>query len=337
MANPPFSTKIPSNYLTPKNSMSMGIGSSIAGGLASAVGGGLIGGITSAIQGRKQRNFQREMLQKQQDFSREMWQKQADYNSPVNQRKMLEEAGYNPQTMMAGQAGYAASSAAPASTSGTYQPMPVADVMANAGTAITSALTARRGQDIDYFGKLTSALNEAESIKNQNARWSVMNSIERQLATLSENRFNIEAVESGARVGKMAAEVSYINMMKNNVPARVANETAQALAQVMNAYSNEALASSNIKTGEQYRNYLYSQTTGQNIINTIQAAGVPVSKATVEYWSANPDKLKTYAEDMAYMPYWSAFWQNFGNGADAIGGVLKGLVDAKNKRVTNAK
>ena len=66
------------------------------------------------------RRFQREENQKNRDYLTEMWNKQNEYNTPTNQRKLLEDAGYNPfvlqqngSTSSAGAAGSPSMSPAP--------------------------------------------------------------------------------------------------------------------------------------------------------------------------------------------------------------------------------
>lgn len=275
--------------------------------------GAVANGITSAIQGAKQRKFQREMLEKEQAFSREMWQKQADYNSPVNQRKMLEEAGYNAQLMQAGNAGYASSSAPSPTVSGTYQPMPAGQAMSDASSQIISATTAKRGQDIELFTELTKALNQAEGIRNQNARWQAQSYIEGQLQKLANNQFEVMAVESQARIGKMAAEASLMKMQEKKIPYDIANQTSQVLIQALNGASMRALNDAKIKTEDQYREYLYSQTVGQGIINVLNERGVPEAEAAAKYWRDHPDELNQYIEDIIDMPYYNMFWNNWSN------------------------
>ncbi|QCS36005.1 minor capsid protein [Capybara microvirus Cap1_SP_84] len=49
-----------------------------------------------AAEAQKNRDFQQNMMQYQNAWNLEQWNRQNDYDSPVNQRKLLEEAGYNP-------------------------------------------------------------------------------------------------------------------------------------------------------------------------------------------------------------------------------------------------
>lgn len=329
--------RIPDSRLQARNFPSLGGMSfgSMLSGIGSSAAGGLLGGLVSGIQARKQRKFQREMLQRQQDFAREMWQNQADYNSPVNQRKMLEEAGYNPQLMNSGQAGFAASSAPSPSVSGTYQPMNVGESLSGIGSSITSALTAKRGQNINFFSELMKALNQADSIRNQNARWQVQSSIENQLKTLSFDQFEIQATEAQARIGKMAAEAAFIEMQKKAIPYNVANQTAQVITEMLNGASYRSLSDEKVQTEKDYQGYLKSQTAGQDIINILNGRNVPEAQAAVQYWKDHPDELDDYISKIIDMPYYNMFWQNFHNFGGAFGDILDafaGFGPGKGKR-----
>ena len=64
--------------------------------LASPVVGALTGGVGSVVSSLFSQSAQREENQKNRDFQREMWEKTNEWNSPANQRKLLEDANYNP-------------------------------------------------------------------------------------------------------------------------------------------------------------------------------------------------------------------------------------------------
>lgn len=321
------SMQIPSSRLQAKNFPSVGSSSfgSLLGGLGSAAAGSILGGITSAIQGNRQRKFQREMLEKQQAFAREMWQKQADYNSPKNQRKMLEEAGYNAQLMNSGQAGYSVGSAPSPAVSGSYQPMNVAESLSQFGSTAVSALTAKRGQDVSLFTELTKALNQADSIRNQNSRWQVQSTIENELKTLAFNQFEIQATEAQARIGQLAANASFLEMQKNAIPFRVANETISVLTEVLNGASYRSLNNAKITTEKEYQGYLRSQTSGQDILNILNGRQVPEALAAVKYWKEHPQELDDYISKIIDMPYYNMFWQNWRNFGGSFGDILDGL------------
>lgn len=107
-------------------------------GPAAYLGAAAIGGLGNVVQGlfgssaqdkanetnimlaREGRDWQSAENQKARDFQLEMWNRQNEYNTPLNQRRLAEEAGYNPYLLGnenlgsgAGSAGTPAMSGAP--------------------------------------------------------------------------------------------------------------------------------------------------------------------------------------------------------------------------------
>lgn len=74
------------------------LGTSVGASIASA---GITGGLNLASNVWTNFMNSRENA-KQREFQREMMEKQMEYNSPVNQRKMLEQAGYSPAAYLDG-------------------------------------------------------------------------------------------------------------------------------------------------------------------------------------------------------------------------------------------
>ena len=77
-------------------------GATVIGSGISAVGNAL-GGVLSTQSNKKlmreQMHWQESMYQRQLQDARENWRMQNAYNSPANQRKLLEDAGFNPGMM----------------------------------------------------------------------------------------------------------------------------------------------------------------------------------------------------------------------------------------------
>lgn len=112
-----------------------------AGAAAIAAGGGLLSNIIGGIRQRKQNKFTMELNQmnnqfnaqqaeKQMQFQRDMWHEQRDWNTPENQRKLREQAGFNPYMdsgagnfgMVQGSPSGAAASASNVGVPQVYQP-----------------------------------------------------------------------------------------------------------------------------------------------------------------------------------------------------------------------
>ena len=77
-------------------------GASVIGSGISAVGNAL-GGVLSSQSNKKlmreQMRWQESMYARQLQDARDNWKMQNAYNSPANQRKLLEDAGFNPGMM----------------------------------------------------------------------------------------------------------------------------------------------------------------------------------------------------------------------------------------------
>nr|DAV82953.1 MAG TPA: DNA pilot protein VP2 [Microviridae sp.] len=84
--------------LIPINGYDVAIVSALIGALG-AIGGAALGASSNnknALQNQMNNEFNAREAQKARDFQLEMWNKQNEYNSPVNQRRLRAEAGYNP-------------------------------------------------------------------------------------------------------------------------------------------------------------------------------------------------------------------------------------------------
>lgn len=99
--------------------------------LGAALGGvsGLLGAVSGNSQLKKQLKFQREENEKNRQYNRELaeqqnkwnieqWQRENAYNNPVEMRKRLEAAGYNPNLAVSGLSGTLSSAHSPEMTSG---------------------------------------------------------------------------------------------------------------------------------------------------------------------------------------------------------------------------
>lgn len=73
----------------------LAIGSSIAGGIGSLISGSSAND-TNIRLARENREWQSQENQLNRDWQEFMWNKQNEYNTPANQRRLAEEAGYNP-------------------------------------------------------------------------------------------------------------------------------------------------------------------------------------------------------------------------------------------------
>lgn len=86
------------NQLLPSNGYDIAIVPALIGAIG-ALGGAALGAASNnknLSQNQMNNEFNALEAQKARDFQLEMWNKQNEYNSPVNQRRLRAEAGYNP-------------------------------------------------------------------------------------------------------------------------------------------------------------------------------------------------------------------------------------------------
>lgn len=88
-----FNGSVPQKKQDPLTALA--IGSSIVGGIGNIFGQSTANSTQMKIA-QKQMEWQSQENQKNRDYQTEMWNRQNEYNTPANQRKLLQDAGYNP-------------------------------------------------------------------------------------------------------------------------------------------------------------------------------------------------------------------------------------------------
>lgn len=99
----------------------LAIGSSIAGGIGSLFSSSSAND-TNIRLARENREWQSRENQLNRDWQESMWNRQNEYNTPANQRKLAEEAGYNPYLLGAQSLNSGAGSAGAPAMSGAPNP-----------------------------------------------------------------------------------------------------------------------------------------------------------------------------------------------------------------------
>lgn len=108
---------------------------------------------------RKQAEHDVEMMRYNQQFAIEQQEKQWDYNSPINQRKRLQEAGYNP-ALMSGMSAQA-NTALPASMGSASNIAGTPNVFQNLQSFLSAMLSKKQAGVLDSQKEM----NEASAIK----------------------------------------------------------------------------------------------------------------------------------------------------------------------------
>jgi hypothetical protein len=256
----------------------------IAGSIFSSIGG--------AIGAKKQRNFQREMMEKQFAFAREMFDKNNQWNSPANRRKLMEEAGYNPfysdTAGIVGQTGPTAPGSA-----GSAPPALGAQMfgqgMSSIGNLMNSSASVRATEMANNTNYIKTVA-EIAKIKNDVVR-------DNSLLWLQRQRADQEFQESVARINEMSQNVltSKSVQLFNNVKAQ------QTAVEIVQGWL-DSLA---------YRSYLGhvnsnldSQTLLNNFDGWLKYPAVTVSRYAQQLISApeNRKSLFKLAEFMLFEP-----------------------------------
>ena len=158
---------------------------SAIGGLASGISSGIAAGNANARGERLahyQMGWQSEENQKARDYATQMWNAENAYNTPLNQRRLAEEAGYNPYLLGNENLGSGAGSAGNPSMQGSPNGMDFKPVNMLGGV----------GQGFDAFSRLMSI--------NQNQQ-QVEANVDLQKAQALQNLFSmqIEAYKVGGQ------------------------------------------------------------------------------------------------------------------------------------------
>ena len=152
------------------------------GSAALSTAGGLFSNKTNKKIARETNALNYKMFQEANEYNLDMWNRTNQYNSPLNQRRLLEEAGYNPASLLdapsLGAASQAPGSVQPPQMQGwNYQ-----NVLANVGN------------DMVAFTQAAKNAEEAKNVnlQNKNYEWKLTEEIDlmKKQGMLSEQQAN---------------------------------------------------------------------------------------------------------------------------------------------------
>lgn len=217
------------------------------GNAVGAVGGAIIGGISGLLSGNakkkaqaKQNALNYQMFQEQNAFNRKQWEDTNAWNSPANQRKLLEEAGYNPFL----NANQMASPQASTVTSGTPNAAVAedgfADALGNFANNVGSfvpMMEQYRSVHLDndlkeatLADKVLQVALDSHNKRAQNKALDITNHIAEQTQTSQIERSKYEAKLSRARYELTDAQRTAQDMTNQFIPQRQAAEIEQIYA-----------------------------------------------------------------------------------------------------------
>lgn len=244
---------------------------SVIGSGISAIGNAL-GGVLSSSSNKKlmreQMRWQENMYQRQLQDARQNWKMQNEYNSPANQRKLLEEAGYNPAMMgadlqSASSADNIAMGNVPSAPSYSMTPNYIADTINSATQAFSTLVAAhatKQNADTNAKNADTNAKNAGINQQNADTQSSLayhQNALTRQNIQLAaqENAFKSEFMQT--QINQMRANTNLVRVQtgiaaitKEWLPYEKSMQLSKLAADIDNVLEDVKLKKVSIKVGE---------------------------------------------------------------------------------------
>lgn len=246
-------------------------GASVIGSGISAIGNAL-GGVFSSQSNKKlmreQMRWQESMYARQLQDARENWRMQNQYNSPANQRKLLEEAGYNPAMMgadlqSASSADNIAMGNVPSAPSYSMTPNYIADTVNSATQAFSTLVAAgatKQNADTNAKNADTNAKNAGINQQNADTQSALAyhsNALTRQNIQLAaqENVFKSEFMQN--QINQMKANTNLVRVQtgisaitKQWLPYEKSMQLSKLSADIDNVLEDVKLKKVSIKVGE---------------------------------------------------------------------------------------
>lgn len=243
----------------------------LIGGGISAIGNTL-GGVISAKSNkhlmREQMRWEESMYARQLQDARENWRMQNEYNSPANQRKLLEEAGYNPAMMgadlqSASSADNIAMGNVPSAPSYSMTPNYIADTVNSATQAFSTLVAAnatKQNADTNAKNAETNAKNAGINQQNADTQSALayhQNALTRENIQLAaqENAFKSEFMQN--QINQMRANTNLVRLQtgiaaitKEWLPYEKSMQLSKLSADIDNVLEDVKLKKVSQKVGE---------------------------------------------------------------------------------------
>lgn len=255
---------------------------SVIGSGISAIGNAL-GGVLSSQSNKKlmreQMRWQESMYARQLQDARDNWKMQNEYNSPANQRKLLEQAGFNPGMMgsdvqSASSADNIAMGNVPSAPSYSMTPNYFADTVNSATQAFSTLVAAhatKQNADTNAKNAETNAKNAGINQQNADTQSALAyhsNALTRENIQLAaqENAFKSEFMQN--QINQMRANTNLVRVQtgiaaitKEWLPYEKSMQLSKLSADIDNVLEDVKLKKVSIKVGEaQVRQLLSSAT-----------------------------------------------------------------------------
>ena len=217
---------------------------------------------------REQMHWQESMYQRQLQDARENWRMQNAYNSPANQRKLLEDAGFNPGMMgsdlqSASSADNIAMGNVPSAPSYSMTPNYIADTVNSATQAFSTLVAAHANQqnaDTNAKNADTNAKNAGINQQNADTQSALAyhsNALTRQNIQLAaqENAFKSEFMQN--QINQMRANTNLVRVQtgiaaitKEWLPYEKSMQLSKLSADIDNVLEDVKLKKVSQKVGE---------------------------------------------------------------------------------------
>ena len=272
----------------------LGAGISAIGSLA----GNALGGVSSYRSAKKllnrQLEWQEQMYDKQVATNRENWNMQNEYNSPANQRKLMEDAGYN-VSMTSGDPSTVASSDNVGSSSfpspASYTP--VQNILGDALTSATSAFASLVNAKAQLSNANSNAINASVNVANSETStgyYNHLNALTREQIGIAsqENKFKSEYLQESinqikAQTNLTTLQTGIARITGEWMPAEKSLQLSQLSAQIDNILQDTknkklypSIASAQIKQLLANAEYLISQ---KETVDALRPSTVDASEA----------------------------------------------------------
>lgn len=246
-------------------------GATVIGSGISAVGNAL-GGVLSSSSNKKlmreQMRWQESMYARQLQDARDNWKMQNEYNSPANQRKLLEEAGFNPAMMgadlqSASSADNIAMGNVPSAPSYSMTPNYIADTVNSATQAFSTLVAAhatKQNADTNAKNAETNAKNAGINQQNADTQSALayhQNALTRENIQLAaqENAFKSEFMQN--QINQMRANTNLVRVQtgiaaitKDWLPYEKSMQLSKLAADIDSVLEDVKLKKVSIKVGE---------------------------------------------------------------------------------------
>lgn len=262
------------NKITHDNRKFMPLGAAAASVIGSGISavGNALGGVFSSKSNKKlmreQMRWQESMYARQLQDSRDNWKMQNEYNSPANQRKLLEEAGYNPGMMgsdlqSASSADNIAMGNVPSAPSYSMTPNYIADTVNSATQAFSTLVAAsatKQNADTNAKNADTNAKNAGTNQQNADTQSSLAyysNALNRQNIHLLEQENAFKSVFMQTQINQMRANTNLVRVQtgiaaitKEWLPYEKSMQLSKLSADIDNVLEDVKLKKVQQKVGE---------------------------------------------------------------------------------------